>query len=87
MSDNKEWYFEVTSKEYGIETHGAYDSYQEAVEGMTRVLLMCGRDDVHRVFTKPYVKVHRTVAFSETTRSFVDSVYYGANFNRGAADE
>ena len=40
MSDNKEWYFEVTSKEYGIETHGAYDSYQEAVEGMTRVLLM-----------------------------------------------
>jgi len=51
-----EWYFDSYSEEYGTERFGAYDTHEEAQEGITRVQLAASlcRDGIQRTYTAPY---------------------------------
>lgn len=53
-----QWYFRVSSAEYGSEEHGPYDTEQEAREGIDRIAeeAIDLNDDVERHFTRPYRK-------------------------------
>jgi len=53
---NMEWYFRVTSEEYGTEDYGPYDTRREATEALDRVYIAAGKlaDDVNREYTDPF---------------------------------
>jgi len=53
-----QWYFTVTSDEFGSEDYGPYDTEQEAQAGIDRVAEKAIElnDDVDRHFTRPYQK-------------------------------
>ncbi len=51
-----EWYFNVSSNEYGMEQYGPYSTKEEAEAGEQRVAIAAIRldDGVKRAFTEPY---------------------------------
>lgn len=50
------WYFQMHSQEYGIESFGPYELYQDALAGMQNVLseVLRRTDTMEREFTGPF---------------------------------
>jgi hypothetical protein len=53
---NEFWYFEIESREYGSKSFGPYESLDEALEGVVRVMrkFLDSADDTDWVFSTPY---------------------------------
>jgi hypothetical protein len=53
-----DWYFKMTSDEYGTEEFGPYTTEEDAMEGMKRVSYRAAfqNDSVKRLFELPYQK-------------------------------
>jgi hypothetical protein len=53
-----EWYFTVTSEEYGSEEYGGYSSEAEALAGIKRIKAKAAElnDGISRIYSEPYTK-------------------------------
>ncbi len=53
------WYFEVSSEDYGVETYGPYDTQEEAEQGIVAVKAKVAelKDGIEREYTEPYQKM------------------------------
>jgi len=53
-----EWYFTVTSEEYGSEEYGGYSSEIEALAGIERIKAKAAQlnDGIIRSYSEPYMK-------------------------------
>jgi hypothetical protein len=54
MVETGNWHFNVESDEYGSEIFGPYDSFFEAMKGVSRIQRAARKDDVERRYSNIY---------------------------------